>query len=101
MDNIITPKETGERHIDFFENAFITELNGQTRLNSKSEKQDVELNIRHRFDLMRASTPFWKHFKIVVLACGSYADAMKKRRKSEKRNIRRCTHILHRTIINE
>lgn len=84
MDNIITPKETGERYIDFFENAFITELNGQTRLNSKSEKQNVKLNIRHRFDLMRASAPFWKHFKIVILACGRYADALK-----ENENLRK------------
>ncbi len=62
--------------IDFFKHAFITELNEQTRVNH-SVKLPVRANIQNRFDLMRAAKPFWSRFKVVVLACGHYADALK------------------------
>ncbi len=64
------------RIIDFFRHAFITELNEQPRRNH-GIKQPIRDNIRARFDLMKTAKPFWSRFKVVVLACGHYADALK------------------------
>lgn len=67
--------------IDFYEDCFITELNESCRVNNNglnpSEKKATEDNIRDRFDIMRATKPFWSHFKTVILACGPYADALR------------------------
>ena len=63
--------------IDFFKHAFITELNEQTRKNH-TIKQSVRANIQGRLDLMRVASPFWSRFKIIVFACGHYADALQK-----------------------
>ena len=67
--------------IDFFQDCFITELNDICRLNDKnlkkSDHEDTENHIRERFDWMRR-TNFFNQFKVVVLACGHYADAIKK-----------------------
>lgn len=62
--------------INFFEKAFITELNGQTRVNQQVKLDDLEGNIRHRFDIMRLTSPFWSHFKVVLFLCGPYAKAI-------------------------
>lgn len=64
--------------IDFYEDCFITELNESCRVNNKgSKKKPTENSIRNRFDIMRATKPFWSHFKTVILACGPYADALR------------------------
>lgn len=64
--------------IDFYEDCFITELNESCRVNNKgSKKKPTEDSIRDRFDIMRATKPFWSHFKTVILACGPYADALR------------------------
>ncbi len=66
---------------NFFENCFITELNEHCRPNNykldKSLRTETEKNIRERFDWMRR-TNFFNKFRIVVLACGPYAKAIKK-----------------------
>lgn len=67
-------------YIDFFNDCFITELNDICRKNNngltKSQRQKTEDHIRARFDWMRI-TNFFNQFKIVILACGPYAKAIK------------------------
>ena len=67
--------------IDFFKDCFITELNDVCRFNdkdlSKEQRQEIKAHIEKRFDWMRR-TNFFNQFKIVILACGRYADAIKK-----------------------
>lgn len=76
IDNVYMHKREGRRGIiDFFEHAFITELNNHTRKNHKV-KQDVEKNIRDRFDFMKETHLFWSRFKFVIIAAGPYADAI-------------------------
>lgn len=62
--------------INFFEKVFITELNGQTRVNQKVKLDDLEGNIRHRFDIMRLTSSFWSHFKVILFLCGPYSKAI-------------------------
>ena len=68
-------------YIDFFEDCFITELNDICRSNDKKLKkwqhEEIERHIKDRFDWMRR-TNFFNQFKLVVLACGPYANAIKK-----------------------
>ena len=68
------------KFIDFFKDCFITELNEDCRLSNKglekSQRKKTEDNIRMRFDWMR-KTNFFNQFKVVILACGPYADAIK------------------------
>jgi len=68
--------------IDFYKDCFITELNEKCRVNnyglSVKERQETEENIRQRFDLMKETKSFWSHFDTVILACGPYADALRK-----------------------
>ena len=67
--------------IDFFRDCFITELSEECRpnntANTKAEHQKTKDSIRQRFDWMR-QTAFFRHFDIVILACGPYANAIKK-----------------------
>ena len=67
--------------IDFFKDCFITELNDICRPNdsglNKPEHEKIEESIRVRFDWMR-KTNFFNQFKVVILACGPYAEAIKK-----------------------
>ena len=67
--------------IDFFQDCFITELSEECRpnnsTNTKAEHQKTKDSIRQRFDWMR-QTYFFRHFDIVILACGPYANAIKK-----------------------
>lgn len=63
--------------IDFFRHAFITELNEHPRVNHCSKQPTIRENIKERFDLMKTGKPFWSRFKVVVLACGNYAYALK------------------------
>lgn len=71
-----------ESNIDFYRDCFITELSELCRTNNKNlpaaEKHATELSIRNRFDLMMATRFFWSHFETVILACGPYADALRK-----------------------
>ncbi len=60
---------------NFWERAFITELNGTPR-KSHCTPMDVEANIKKRFDMMKETKEFWSHFQIVIFACGKYADAI-------------------------
>ena len=66
--------------IDFFNDCFITELNDICRRNDnglgKDEHEEIERHIRARFDWMR-KTNFFNQFKVVILACGPYADRIK------------------------
>lgn len=68
-------------HVDFFKDCFITELNDICRRNNKGlkkdKRQETEEHIRDRFDWMRG-TNFFNQFKVVILACGPYAGAIKK-----------------------
>ncbi len=71
-----------ERWIDFFNDCFITELNDICRPNNKGIGKnglgkETERHIRERFDWMR-KTNFFNQFQVVILACGPYADAIKK-----------------------
>ena len=77
MDKIRSKKTD---YIDFFNDCFITELNDICRRNnnnlSKSQRQETEDHIKARFDWMRR-TNFFNQFKVVILACGPYAKAIK------------------------
>ena len=57
-------------------------MNEKCRVNnyglSVKERQETEENIRQRFDLMKEIKSFWSHFKTVILACGPYADTLRK-----------------------
>lgn len=68
-------------YVDFFKDCFITELNDICRRNNKGlkkdKRQETEYHIRERFDWMRR-TNFFNQFKVVILACGPYAGAIKK-----------------------
>lgn len=68
-------------NIDFFKDCFITELNDICRPNdnglSKVQHVEIENHIRERFDWMRR-TNFFNQFKVVILACGPYANAIKR-----------------------
>lgn len=76
VDNVFMHEMEGRKGIvDFFKYAFITELNNHTRPDH-SVKQNLEENIRERFDFMRVTAPFWSRFKFVILANGSYSDAI-------------------------
>jgi len=66
-------REKGNDGIDMFKHIFMTELNGHTRKNHKI-KQNVEEHIKHRLDIMRATSYYWRNFDVVVFACGSYAN---------------------------
>lgn len=70
-----------ERWIDFFNDCFITELNDICRPNdyglTKDERKETKKHIRERFNWMR-KTNFFNQFQVVILACGPYADAIKK-----------------------
>ncbi len=67
-------------YINFFEDCFITELNDICRSNNKNisieQGKETEDSIRNRFDWMR-KTNFFNQFKVVILACGPYAKAIK------------------------
>lgn len=67
-------------YIDFFNDCFITELNDICRKNnnglSKIQRKETEDHIRARFDWMR-KTNFFNQFRVVILACGPYAKAIK------------------------
>ena len=71
--------------ITFFKDCFITELSdicmpnhNETPLEEQKKiRKLIEEHIRIRFEWMR-KTDFFKHFKVVVLACGPYANAIKK-----------------------
>lgn len=67
--------------VNFFDDCFITELNDICRPNdnnlTKIERDEIRQHIQERFDWMR-KTHFFKQFKVVILACGPYADAIKK-----------------------
>lgn len=67
--------------IDFFNDSFITELSDICRYGrkdlSKDEHEEIRKHIEERFDWMRR-TNFFNQFKIVILACGPYAKAIKK-----------------------
>ena len=71
---------TPSPYVDFFKDCFITELNDICRRNNKGlkkeKRQATEDHIRERFDWMRR-TNFFDHFKVVILACGPYAKAIK------------------------
>jgi len=73
--------------ITFFRECFITELNDICMRNhnntTPNQEETVESHIRARFDWMR-KTNFFKQFKVVVLACGPYANAIKKDPKLKK-----------------
>lgn len=60
---------------NFLEHCFMTEM---SNLNSEHnpKTKDVEYSIAQRFDLMKETVEFWSHFKVVILACGHYADAI-------------------------
>ena len=68
------------QYIDFFDHCFITELSNLTRPHSsnasKKEREERDMSIGKRFDLMKQTSDFWSHFKIVIFACGHYADAL-------------------------
>ena len=70
-----------EKYIDFFNDCFITELSDICRKNdlglSKTEHLEIKKHIQMRFDWMRR-TNFFNQFKVVILACGPYAGAIKK-----------------------
>lgn len=67
----VYPNDSG--YVDMFDHIFISELNGHARPNHRT-KQDVENNIRHRLDIMRATNYYWSHFKVVIFACGKYSE---------------------------
>lgn len=66
--------------IDFFDDCFITEMCEICRPNDKNltkeQHEEIESNIRKRLDWMR-KTNFFNQFKVVILACGPYAEAIK------------------------
>lgn len=68
-------------YIDFFKDCFITEMCEICRPNdkdlTKEQHKEIESNIRERLDWMR-DTNFFNQFKVVILACGPYAEAIKK-----------------------
>ena len=68
--------------IDFYKDCFITELNKKCRVNNQGltaiERKKTKENIQKRFDLMKETKSFWSHFDTVILACGPYADALRK-----------------------
>ena len=68
--------------IDFYKDCFITELNEKCRVNNQGltaiERKKTKENIQKRFDLMKETKSFWSHFETVILACGPYADALRK-----------------------
>ena len=67
--------------IDFFNDCFITELCDICRPNdnglTKEQHEEIKNHIRERLDWMR-ETNFFNQFKVVILACGPYAEAIKK-----------------------
>ena len=67
--------------ITFFRECFITELNDICMRNhndtTPDQEETIERHIRVRLDWMR-KTNFFNQFKVVVLACGPYANAIKK-----------------------
>ena len=67
-------------YINFFEDCFITELSDICRPNNTNisieQGKETEESIRKRFDWMR-KTNFFNQFKVVILACGPYANAIK------------------------
>ncbi|MBP5371834.1 MAG: hypothetical protein J6Y55_07950 [Bacteroidales bacterium] len=65
---------------NFFDHCFITEMSNICSAHNPQSK-DVEHSIAHRFDLMKETKDFWSHFKVVILACGHYADAIKDKEK--------------------
>lgn len=71
---------TKSKNITFFRDCFITELNDICMRNHKDttrkKEEIVEEHIRNRFEWMR-KTSFFNQFKVVVLACGPYAGAIK------------------------
>ena len=78
--SIVDFKRNDDEIIDFFIDCFITELNDICRRNNdnldKKTRQETEDHIRERFDWMR-KTSFFNQFKVVILACGPYAKAIK------------------------
>ncbi len=64
--------------VDFFRYAFITELNSTCRLNHTYKNPNIKECIAKRFDKMIATSEFWSQFKVVIMACGNYADALRK-----------------------
>ena len=61
---------------NFFDHCFVTEMSNISSKHNPGTKA-VELSIAHRFDLMKETVDFWSHFKVVILACGPYANAIK------------------------
>lgn len=66
--------------INFFSSCFITELNDLCRRNNNDntieDAKAIKGSIQNRFDWMR-KVSFFRHFKVVILACGPYAKAIK------------------------
>ena len=71
---------TKSDYITFFRDCFISELSDICMRNhndtSRNKEKIVEEHIRNRFEWMR-KTSFFNQFKVVVLACGPYAKAIK------------------------
>ena len=63
--------------IDFFDNAFITELNNHTLPDHKSMPKEIGSWIADRFDFLKATSDFWSGFDHIIIAAGSYSDALK------------------------
>lgn len=67
--------------IDFFNDCFITELCDICRPNdkglTKEQHEEIKNHIKERLDWIR-ETNFFNQFKVVILACGPYAEAIKK-----------------------
>lgn len=65
---------------NMFDHCFITEMSDICSPHNPNIP-DVEKSIAHRFDLMKQTKEFWSHFKIVIFACGHYADAIQNKEK--------------------
>lgn len=77
---ILGVEYTKSKYVTFFRDCFITELNDVCMRNHKDAAQKNKIikdRIRERFDWMRR-TSFYDHFKVVLLACGPYAGAIRK-----------------------
>jgi len=61
--------------INMFDHCFITEMSNLCSKHNPLTK-DAEKSIAQRFDLMKETVDFWSHFKVIVLACGHYADVI-------------------------
>jgi len=71
--DVVCPCQDGI--INMFDHCFITEMSNLCSKHNPLTK-DVEKSIAQRFDLMKETVDFWSHFKVIVLACGHYADVI-------------------------